>query len=450
MPIDPVRSAVLHRFLDAPYPNIVAAAGVWLTTAEGERILDACSGGAMAVTIGYGRNELAEVWASQAERLPYVYDEQFANSPRDELAARLVERAAPRMPWVRFATGGSEANEAALRLVRQHHVERGEDQRWLVVSPAQAYHGSTMGTLALTGRPRTLHHPFEPYLVAHRHIPPATERLGDPSGEAALAALDAILEEAGDQVAAVFMEPVSAAALPGYSPPARFLKGVAERRERYGFLVVFDEVVTGLGRVGTWLAADQLPLAPDVVTLGKGLGGGYAPISAMLATDAVVEPIREGSGYFDLGHTWDGAPLSAAVGLAVLDILEREGLVDRVAAIGDGFVREVQEAVGGIDLVGEVRGRGLLVGIELVDPRDGHSILPAELDAAALADDVCVEHGLLVTSSHPNADGMASDQMLLAPAFVVTEAERAQMVERLAGALVDLEGRLLERLKETS
>jgi len=450
MPVDPANSAVLHRLLDAPYPSIVDAKGVWLWTEDGEQILDACSGGAMAVTIGYGRSELAEVWARQAERLPYVYDEQFANTPRDQLAVRLVERAAPDLPWVRFASGGSEANEAALRLVRQHHVERGDERRWRIVAPAQAYHGSTMGTLALPGRPRSLQYPFEPYLVAHHHIPPATERLGDPDGTQALAALDRVLAEVGDEVAALVMEPVSAAALPGYSPPPAFLEGVAERRERYGFLVVFDEIVTGLGRIGSWLAADQLPLRPDIVTLGKGLGGGYAPISAVLASEAVVEPILEGSGYFDLGHTWDGAPLSAAIGLAVLDILEGEGLVERVAGIGEGFRDQVARAVGDLAIVGEVRGRGLLVGIELVDPRDGHSILPEQLDVATLADDVCFEHGLLVTSSHPNADGMASDQMLLAPSFVASEEERAEMVTRLATALGDLEQRVRARLEEGS
>ncbi len=303
-----------------------------------------------------------------------------------------------------------------------------------------------MGTLALTGRPRSLHHPFGPYLAAHRHVPPALRRL-DPSGQASLDALDAAIAElGGERIAAFMMEPVSAAALPGYSPPTRFLEGLAERRERYGFLVIFDEVVTGLGRCGAWLAAETPPFEPDIVTLGKGLGGGYMPISAVVATDRVVAPILDGSGYFDLGHTWDGQPLSATVGLAVLDVLEREGLVERVRALGSEFVDAVAGALTDCAIVGEVRGRGLLVGVELVDPRDGHSLLPRELDVATLVDDVCLEHGLLVTSSHPNADGMASDQTLLAPAFVATAEERALMVERLREAIDDVEARVLAEL----
>lgn len=445
-PVRSEESAVFHRFLDLAYPSLVGGKGVWLRTAEGAEVLDACSGGAMAACLGHGREDIASAWAAQAERLSYVYDEHFANEAREALAERVLSRVAPGMWRVRFVSGGSEANEAALRLARQYHVERGEPERWRVVSPAQAYHGSTMGTLALSGRPRALHHPFEPYLAPHLHIPPSTWRF-DPSGEAALEALDAAIEEAGEKgVAAFFCEPVSAAALPGYSPPTRFWEGLAERRERHGFLVCFDEVVAGMGRVGSWLAADQLPIEPDIVTLGKGLGAGYAPIAAVLCRRHVVEPLVAGSGFFDLGHTWDGAPLSCAVGLAVLDVLERESLVERVASDGPGFRAGVEEALRGNELVREVRGRGFLVGIELVDPRDGESILPDDLDTASLVDDVAFEHGLLVTSTHAGPDGYTGDEVLLAPAYNASGAELEEMVRRLAAALGVVERRVKEAL----
>jgi adenosylmethionine-8-amino-7-oxononanoate aminotransferase len=295
-----------------------------------------------------------------------------------------------------------------------------------------------MGTLALSGRP-SLREPFTPYLAEHLHLPPCTPRF-DPTGEAALGELDRLLEEAGPETIAAFVaEPVSAAALPGYSPPDRFWEGVAERRERHGFLICLDEVVTGMGRTGTWLAAHQLPFEPDIVAVGKALGAGYAPLGAVLCREHVYDALDRGSREFDLGHTWDGAPLSSAVGLAVLEQLERRGLVDRVHERGPALRDELEAALAGLDVVGEVRGRGFLLGVELVDPRDGTSFLPVELDAAALVDDTAFEHGLLVTSTHPQADGYAGDQTLLAPAYTSTDAELAEMIERFAATIREVQ-----------
>jgi hypothetical protein len=333
---------------------------------------------------------------------------------------------------------GSEANETALQLARLYHVERGETDRWRVISPAQAYHGSTMGTLALSGR-RTLQEPYTPYLASHLHLAPSTWRF-DPTGEAALAELDRLLEEAGPQtIAAFFCEPVSAAALPAYSPPDRFWNGLAERRDEHGFLICFDEVVTGMGRVGTWLAAHQLPIEPDIVAIGKGLGAGFAPLGGVLCRQEVYDALDHGSREFDLGHTWDGAPLSSAIGLAVLDLLVERGLVERVRDRGPSLRDELASALVGSEIVREVRGRGFLLGVELVDPRDGESFLPVELDVASLVDDTAFEHGLLVTSSHPQADGFAGDQTLIAPAFVSSDDELAEMVDRFTTTIGDVE-----------
>ena len=436
---------VLPRFLDLAYPSVERGEGVWLTTVDGRRILDACSGGAMVTCLGYGVAELVEAAAAQAERIAYFYNHHFTSEPQERLAERLLEVAAPAMARVRFVSGGSEAVETALQLARLYHVERGETSRWRAITQAQAYHGATMGTLALTGR-RALREPYEPYLAKHLHIPPSTWRF-DPTGEAALEALDRALEEAGpENVSAFFCEPVSAAALPAYSPPDRFWEGLAERRERYGFLVCFDEVVTGIGRVGTWLAAHQLPIRPDIVAVGKARGAGYAPLGAVLCTQEVYDAIDRGSREFDLGHTWDGAPLSCAVGLAVLDLLASRGLVDRVRERGPGLRDELARALEGSEIVREVRGRGFLLGVELVDPRDGESFLPVELDAGALVDDTALEHGLLVTSTHPQADRYAGDQVLLAPAYVATDEELGEMVERFRDTVVDVERKVKEHL----
>jgi adenosylmethionine-8-amino-7-oxononanoate aminotransferase len=438
-------SSVFPRFLDLAYPNVERGEGVWLTTTDGRRVLDACSGGAMSSCLGSGVLEPIEAAVAQAERIAYFYNHHVTSEPQERLADRLLEIVAPGMSRVRFVSGGSEANETALQLARLYHVERGKPERWRVISPAQAYHGSTMGTLALTGR-RSVQEPYTPYLSPHLHIPPSTSR-DDPTGEEALDALDRALEEAGPETVAAFVcEPIGAAALPAYSPPEAFWRGLAERRERHGFLVCFDEVVTGMGRVGTWLAAHQLPIEPDIVSLGKGLGAGYAPLAAVLCTQRVYDAIDRGSREFDLGHTWDGAPLSCAVGLAVLDVLVGRGLVDRVRERGPGLRDELASALAGSEIVGEVRGRGFLLGVELVDPRDGSSFLPVDLDAASLVDDTAFEHELLVTSTHPQADGYAGDQVLLAPAFTSSDEELAEVVERFAATMAVVERRVHDEL----
>jgi adenosylmethionine-8-amino-7-oxononanoate aminotransferase len=434
------RTNVFPRYLDRAYPMIERGEGVRLYQAGGKEILDACGGGAMVACLGHGRHELAEAAARQAERLSYVYYHHFTNEPQEELARRVLDVAAPELARARFVTGGSEANEMALRLARGYHAERGES-RWRIVSPAQSYHGATFGTLALTGR-RSLQQPYEPYLAEHLHIPPSTWRF-DETGEEALAELDRLLEEAGpESIAAFVCEPVSAAALPGYSPPQAFWDGLAERRERHGFLVVFDEVVSGFGRTGTWFAYHQLPLEPDILTFGKALGAGYAPLAGILCAQRVYDAIAAGSREFEHGHTWDGAPQLCAVGLAVLDALVEEKLVERVRDRGPALRDELEEAVGGLDIVREVRGRGFLLGIELVDPRDGESLLPAELDAAVLVDSVGLEHGVLVTSSHSTADGFTGDHTLIAPAYIATDEELTEMIDRIAATIADVETRV--------
>ena len=436
--IDAHQTHVFPRLLDLEYPSIERGEGVWLYDTNGGRILDACSGGAMVTCLGYGASEVIAGAAAQAERISYMYAHHFSNEPQERLADRLIEVAAPEMARVRFVSSGSEANETALRLARSYHVERGESDRWRVISPAQAYHGSTMATLGLTGR-SALQEPYTQYLSPHRHIPPATWRF-DPTGQAALDELDRVLEEVGpDSVAAFFCEPVSAASLPAYSPPERFWRGLADRRDVHGFLICFDEIVTGMGRVGSWLAAHQLPIEPDIVTLGKGLGAGYAPLAAVLCRQHVYEAIAAGSRQFDLGHTWDGAPLPCAVGLAVLDVLMERGLVERVANRGPTLRDELEAALEDVQLVREVRGRGFLLGVELVDPRDQESFLPDDLDVAALVDQTAYEHGLLVTSTHSTPDGYTGDQILLAPAYVSTDAELSEMVQRFAATMSEVE-----------
>jgi adenosylmethionine-8-amino-7-oxononanoate aminotransferase len=427
--VDSNETRVLPLELDHRYPVVVRGRGVWAEDSGGRRYLDAMSGGSMAATLGHGRTDIIQAARAQAERLAYVHNERLTNPAQEKLARELVEVAPEGFTRVRFVASGSDANEMAVQLARSYHVERGEPDRWQVISPAQAYHGPTMETLALTGRPG-LQGPFGPYLPRHLHIPPSTWRF-DPSGEAALEALDRALEESGSgTVSAFFCEPISAAALPAYTPPRRFWEGLAERRERHGFLVLFDEVVTGVGRTGRWFAGAGTECAPDIIATAKGLGAGYVAIGALLVKEHVYDAIARGSRRFTLGHTWDGAPLACAVGLAVLHAMRSEGLVDRVRDRGAKLLEELGAAMNGIPMVREVRGHGYLLGVSFVDPRDGDSLLPRELRVGARIDGAAFERGLIVLSTQPTRDGYAGDQTLFAPPFTASDEELAEMVSR--------------------
>jgi adenosylmethionine-8-amino-7-oxononanoate aminotransferase len=425
---------VLPPVFGQHYPVVVRGEGCRVEDASGRRYLDAMSGGSMAATLGHGRKDIIEAGRRQARQLSYVHNERLTNPMQERLATELVTVAPSDFTRVKFVTGGSEANETALRVARAYHVERGDVGRWQVVSPAQAYHGPTLETLALTGRPG-LHGPLAPYLAQHLHIPPCTRQF-DPTGEAALAALDDVLERAGPgSVSAFFCEAISAAALPAYTPPRRFWEGLEERRRQHGFLVCFDEVVTGMGRTGSWFAANVTPLVPDVIATAKGLGAGYAAIGAVLIREQVYQAFAQGSRRFALGHTWDGAPLSCAVGLKVLEVLRGEQLLERVASRGPRLRAELAAALSDVPIVGEVRGHGFLLGVEYVDPRDKSSFLPPDLRVAGRVERACFNNGLLIYSTQPTRDGFAGDQSLFAPPFVSTDEDLAEMVERFSTSL---------------
>ena len=350
------------------------------------------------------------------------------------------------MARVRFVSGGSEANETALHLARLYHVERGRSERWRVISPAQSYHGSTMGTLALSGR-RAIQEPYTPYLASHLHLAPSTWRF-DPSGAMALQELDRLLDEAGPEtVAAFFCEPVSAAALPGYSPPELFWLGLEERRREHGFLICFDEVVSGMGRVGSWLAAHQLPIQPDIVAIGKGLGAGYAPLGAVLCTQQVYDAIdRRLAGVRPRSH----------VGRRTTPYGRRPR---RPRHPGRAWLGRARGGAG-TQPAGRARGERSRAPRSCERSEAGGSSSASSSSIRAtenrffrsswtwprLVDDTAFDHGLLVTSTHPQADGYAGDQTLLAPAYVSTDEELAEMIGRFATTIEHVERQIKDRL----
>jgi adenosylmethionine-8-amino-7-oxononanoate aminotransferase len=312
-----------------------------------------------------------------------------------------------------------------------------------IISPAQAYHGCTVATLALTGRPGLWGH-YEPYLTDNLHVPPSTDHF-DPTGARALQELDRVIEQSGpDTISVYFSEVVSAAALPSHFPPQLYWEGLAERREQHGFLIAFDEVVTGIGRTGEWFASSRLPFVPDIIATAKGLGAGYTAIGATLCHERVYEAVAQGSRRFELGHTWNGAPLPCAVGCKVLDVLRTEGLVGHVRERGVELRDQLEEALTGIPMVHEVRGHGYLLGVDFRDPRDPGSFLAPELRVAGRVDDACMQNLLITLSTQPTRDGYAGDQSLFAPSFTATDAELDEMVERFASSVRSVANQLEE------
>ncbi|CAN5320052.1 aspartate aminotransferase family protein [soil metagenome] len=429
--IDPGSSRVFHRELDRHYPNMTRADGYRVFDDEGAEYLDAVGGGAGVVNIGYGVQEVIEAIQRQVERLPFIHNQKFTHPLQEQLAEMLIERA-PTFSRVAFCQGGAEANETAIRLARSYHFERGDPNRWRLISPAQAYHGSTMATLALTGRP-SLKDPYGPYLRDQLHIPPEDPRT-DPDGQRGLENLERTIGEAGpDSIAAYFCEPVSAAAAPGLQAPDPFYRGLQDLADRYGFLIVFDEVITGVGRTGSFYAEERIPCRPDIITSAKGLGGGYLPIAAVLASERVYEPIAKGSRDFSHGHTFNGYPLACAASIAVLEYLKHHKLVERVRDLGPVVAEILRDALKGCDVVDEVRGQGFLLGVTYRAP-DGE-FLDSDLRFARRVDVAALDEGLLVYSTQPTSDGYMGDQTMLTPAFTTTEDDFVEMSQRLSRAV---------------
>ncbi|MFN3002383.1 aspartate aminotransferase family protein [Mycolicibacterium wolinskyi] len=431
-------TSVLPRDLDRKYPLMVRGEGVWLFDGEGRAHLDAVGGGAMVTSLGYGVTSIMDAADAQARELAYVYNQQFSNPRQEELATRLLGHA-PGMDRVHFVTGGSEADEMAIRLARHYHVDRGQPSRHLLISPAQAYHGVTAGSLAITGRPSFVA-PYGPYRTPQLHVPPCNWRANDPDGAQALAVMRQLIEQAGpENVSAFIAEPFSGSALPAYSPPEGFWRGVDELRQEFGFLVILDEVVTGMGRTGTWFATEQLPLQPDIITTAKCLGAGYTAIGAVMCTNGIYEGLGGGSRRFELGHTWDGAPLPCAVALAVIDELERTQIIEHVRERGPRLRADLEAALSDCEMVREVRGAGYLLGIDYVDPRDGASFIDPALKVFRRIDEEALSNELLLYSTQATRDGYTGDQTLLSPAYVSSESELAQIVDRTAATVRGVE-----------
>ena len=379
-----LESAVFFRDL-AREPDLIArGSGVYLYDRDGNRYLDAASGAAVA-SLGHGNEEIAETLYRQAATLSYAHPSKFASTPMVELAERLREHAPQGLGRVYFTSGGSEATEAAMKLARQYHLAAGNPARYKTLSRRISYHGATLGALSVSGQ-QSRRQPFRPMLMAEPSVSPAYRyrcALCQSCNACSLACADdlerAIVEQGPEEVAAFIAEPIVGSSIPGSYPPDEYWHRIREICDRHGVLFIADEVMSGNGRSGKWWAVQHTAVVPDIIATAKGIGAGYAPLGALLVAEHVYDAVRR-KGSFRHGHTYAGNPVSCAVGCKVLDIIERDRLLDNVTRMGEKLLRRLRETLEEHPNIGEIRGRGLLLGIEFVADRTTRAPLPRERD----------------------------------------------------------------------
>ena len=449
MPSRPNTSHIFHRAPAHDYPHAVSAKGAWIFDSEGRAYLDA-SGGAAVSCLGHGDVRIAAAIREQLDRIAYTHTSFFTTEVAERLAARLSETA-PGGPWkVFFVSGGSEATEAALKLARQIQVERGQSERDHFFSRQFSYHGSTIGALGVGGHlgRRKL---YGPILAPNaRHIAPVyvyRHRSPDETVEAyglrMADTLETSVNEIGSNRALAFIaETVVGAALGAVPATPGYFRKIRSICDRHGMLMILDEVMCGMGRCGTRFAFEQEGVIPDMVTLAKGLGAGYQPIGALMVREPLFAEIERGSGAFLHGHTYVGHAIACAASLAVQTVIDEENLVSKVAMSGQELKDRLDHRFGSHPNVGDIRGRGLLLALELVKDRATKEPFPASIKLWSTVKAEAMAEGLICYPSGGTADGINGDHVLIAPPYTVNASEMAEIVERLDRALA----RALSRL----
>ncbi|KVL49880.1 aspartate aminotransferase family protein [Burkholderia territorii] len=434
-------TTVFHRAPRVTLPVAVAGDGIEIIDSTGKRYIDAC-GGAAVSCLGHSNQRVIDAIKRQAQQLPYAHTSFFTTDVAEELADRLVEAAPAGLEHVYFVSGGSEAIEAALKLARQYFVEKGEPQRRHFIARRQSYHGNTLGALAIGGN-AWRREPFLPLLIEAHHVSPCYAYRDQQAGETDEAyaqrladELERKIVELGAENVAAFVAETVVGATAGAVPPVRtYLKKIRAVCDKYGVLLILDEIMSGMGRTGYLFACDEDGVAPDLLTIAKGLGAGYQPIGATLVSDRIYRTIVDGSGFFQHGHTYLGHATACAAALEVQRVIAEEKLLDNVKARGEQLRATLRDRYGAHPHVGDVRGRGLFVGVELVRDRDSKATFAPALKLHAAVKREAMQRGLMVYPMGGTIDGVHGDHILVAPPFVCTAQQIDTIVERLSGAI---------------
>jgi adenosylmethionine-8-amino-7-oxononanoate aminotransferase len=430
---------ILHRQIRSELPVAVGGDGVYLQDTTGKKYIDA-SGGAAVSCLGHSNTDVKEAIRSQLDCLAYAHTSFFTTDVAEELADTLIADAPAGLSHVYFVSGGSEAVEAALKMARQYFVERGEPQRRYFIAREQSYHGNTLGALSVGGNlgRRKM---FAPVLIEARHIEPCfsyrhkrADETEEAYGRRAADALETAILELGAENVIGFVAETVVGATAGVVPPAPgYFKRIRKICDHYGILLILDEVMSGMGRTGTLHACEQDGIAPDLLTVAKGLGAGYQPIGATLLSQRIFDAFAAGSGFFQHGHTYMGHPIACAAALAVQKVIKRDRLLENVDKMGERLARRLSERFGNHPFVGDVRGRGLFQAIELVSDRGSKAPFDPEKRLHARIKKEAMARGLLVYPSGGTADGTAGNHVLIAPPFILDTA----LVDEIVGRLGD-------------
>lgn len=439
------QSAVFHRDLTRPQKMIERSSGMYIYDTEGRGYLDGVGGVAVNI-IGHAVPEITDAIGRHGSELSFAYSAVFTNPWQEQLADALVKMSPFDNASVYFVSGGSEANETAIKLARQYHLERGNRSKWKVMSRWQAYHGNTLATLGLSGRP-TWRHGFDPYFVPNPRVSaPYAYRAPHGIDEAALADYwieefeRVIFHEGAETISAFIAEPVIGSSLVGVVPPADYYQRIRAICDRHDILFIADEVLAGYGRTGKNFSIDHWGVLPDILTAGKGVGSGYVPIAACVVSEHVADTIKNGSGRHSQGFTFSGMPMSCFIGTRVYDYVQEHNLVDRSARMGEYLHAGLRALKGRTEAVGDVRGLGLLAGIELVEDRASKKPFAAERHIAKRVVAACEDAGLLVLEGTPDANyGNGGDLIQISPAYIIDEPqidEMLQIIENSINAVV--------------
>jgi hypothetical protein len=421
-----------------PRPTAVSASGSWVTDSEGNQYLDA-AGGAIASVIGHGDATVAGAMAAQTTTLEWVHASAFTTDPLERYAESVASLVPMDRARVFPVSGGSEAMESALKMARAYHLARGEPERSVVIARSASYHGNTRGALDVSGR-EPLRRPYEPWLGQTVRVPAVSEyRCPNPAHPVACARFhadrleEAIVDTGPGRVAVFVGEPIGGAASGAAVPPHGYWESVGEVCRRHGVLILADEVMTGFGRTGEWFASDHFGLRPDLLIAAKGASSGYWPLGLAIASGTIHDAIEEAGGLVH-GFTWSHHPVGATVGLAVLDRIKDLRLVDRARTQGKKLIAGLGTALGENPLVGDVRGMGLLICVELVEDRETKEPFPRSARMTERVMDRAMDIGLLLYASTGNVDGSNGDYLLIGPALTILDDEIDLIVDRVSRA----------------
>ncbi len=419
-------------------PLVDEARGIYIWAADGKRYIDGSSG-AMVSNIGHGNEHVLAAMRAQMDKATFAYRLHFENEPAEKLARMTAARMPPHLNKVFFVSGGSEAVESAIKLARQYAVAIGASSRWKVISRYPSYHGSTLGALSLTGMDNMCA-PFAPMLREMPKIPAPTcyldrdELSMDERGLRYAEMLRAeILKQGPETVLAFIMEPIGGASTGALVAPDSYYRRVEEICREFDILLILDEVMTGAGRTGSFLAAEHFNLNPDIITLSKGFAAGYAPLGAMVAHQRLVEPVLENGGFVH-GYTYAGNPLACAAGVAVLEEIDRQSLTRNAESVGARLKSELTGLMARYPFIGDVRGKGLLLAFELVSDIETMAPLPKEMDAHIHLVEEAYSRGLILYSRRTRG-GVEGDHFLVCPPLILTEPQIGEIMEILTDSL---------------